>query len=301
MHAVTQPITLDESLLAGWPLPPAGEDADKEVRGRAVVLAGSREMPGAAILAGTAVLHAGAGKLVIGTAASVAGVVAAAVPEARVIGLPETPEGGFALGAAALVGEVLEGASALLLGPGMSDAEGSLALLCHVLRECAAPAVLDAIAMDAMLVRRPDSAAPRILATPHAGEMAHLLGIAKAEVVSDPVRTARSACARWNAVVAAKGASTAIAAPDGRLWWYEGNDPGLATCGSGDVLAGIMAGLVSRGASLEQAAAWGVALHALAGRRLAAKVGPLGYLARDLSSQVPGLMWRIASGKGEQP
>src|SRR3954466_11666753 len=90
---------IDDALLRGWPLPAIEEDGDKESRGRVLVLAGSREMPGAAILAGTAALRAGAGKLVIATPPSVAAVVAAAVPESRVIALPEASDGGPTLGA----------------------------------------------------------------------------------------------------------------------------------------------------------------------------------------------------------
>jgi NAD(P)H-hydrate repair Nnr-like enzyme with NAD(P)H-hydrate dehydratase domain len=86
-----------------------------------------------------------------------------------------------------------------------------------------------------------------------------------------------------------------VTAPDGRLWRHEGGNVGLAVSGSGDALAGIIGGLAARGAPLEQAAAWGVALHARAGARLAEANGPLGYLARDLPSQVPMLMHALAS------
>ena len=99
----------------------------------------------------------------------------------------------------------------------------------------------------------------------------------------------------WNAVVALKGATTWIAAPDGPLWRHSGGNVGLAISGSGDVLAGLIAGLASRGAPVEQSALWGVALHARAGERLAVRAGPLGYLARDLSAEVPALMAAIAS------
>jgi NAD(P)H-hydrate repair Nnr-like enzyme with NAD(P)H-hydrate dehydratase domain len=96
-------------------------------------------------------------------------------------------------------------------------------------------------------------------------------------------------------VVALKGATTYIAAPDGSLWRHARGDVGLAISGSGDVLAGVIAGLAARGASAEQAAVWGVALHARAGERLSVRTGPLGYLARDLSAQVPALMAEFAN------
>jgi NAD(P)H-hydrate repair Nnr-like enzyme with NAD(P)H-hydrate dehydratase domain len=98
------------------------------------------------------------------------------------------------------------------------------------------------------------------------------------------------AARNWNAVVALKGATTFIASPRGQVWRHSGGQPGLATSGSGDVLAGVIAGLAAQGAPLEQAGAWGVVLHAMAGARLARKLGPLGYLARELAGEIPALM-----------
>jgi ADP-dependent NAD(P)H-hydrate dehydratase len=91
-----------------------------------------------------------------------------------------------------------------------------------------------------------------------------------------------------------KGVETVIAAPAASLWRHKGGNVGLAVSGSGDVLAGVVAGLAARGAPAEQAAVWGVALHAHAGERLAERSGPLGYLARDLSAEVPALMGSFA-------
>jgi NAD(P)H-hydrate repair Nnr-like enzyme with NAD(P)H-hydrate dehydratase domain len=94
--------------------------------------------------------------------------------------------------------------------------------------------------------------------------------------------------------VTLKGATTYVATPAGDVWRHEGADPGLATSGSGDVLAGLIAGLAARGASLEQAAIWGVALHAAAGRVLARDLAPLGYLARELVREIPRQMERLS-------
>jgi NAD(P)H-hydrate repair Nnr-like enzyme with NAD(P)H-hydrate dehydratase domain len=135
--------------------------------------------------------------------------------------------------------------------------------------------------------RRPDA---RLLLTPHAGELAHLSGLDKAGIAADPLAAARRHAREWHATVALKGATTVIATPDGRSWCHAAGNLGLAVSGSGDVLAGIMAGLAARGAPLEQAAAWGVALHARAGERLAVQVGTLGFLARELAGEVPRLL-----------
>ena len=289
-------ITVDDALLRSWPLPRADAEGDKEARGETLVVAGSPEMPGAAWLAAIAALRAGAGKLVVATAASVAPGLALRLPEARVIGVPETPRGGLAADGAAVLERVLADADALLIGPGLQDAEGSLAFV----RGCVAGAtkagiVLDAAAMEAARSTR-FARAP--LLTPHAGEMAHLSGLDKDEVLREPERTARAMAERWHAVVALKGARTFIAAPDGRLWRHDGGSVGLATSGSGDTLAGIAAGLAARGASLEQAAVWAVVLHARAGDALSRRVGPLGYLASELPGEIPALMHRLAGGAG---
>lgn len=284
---------LDARALRDWPLPGIAEDADKEERGRVVVVGGSREIAGAVQLAGVAALRAGAGKLVIATAASVAAQLGQAVPEARVIGLPENDAGSLReAGIAALEG-TLEHAAAVLAGPGMMDARGNLPFIAQLLRVCRdVPVVLDACAMDVVqAVRRFEQP---VLLTPHAGEMAHLTGMAKEDIARDPAPVALRAASRWNATVALKGATTHIAAAGGDGWRHEGGHPGLGTSGSGDVLAGLIAGFAARGAPLEQACAWGVVMHGLAGRVLARRLGGVGYLARELAGVVPQLLANAA-------
>jgi NAD(P)H-hydrate repair Nnr-like enzyme with NAD(P)H-hydrate dehydratase domain len=138
-----------------------------------------------------------------------------------------------------------------------------------------------------------------VLLTPHAGEMAHLCAADKQTVLAHRDDAARQAARRWNALVALKGATTMIAAPDGRLWRHEGGNIGLAASGSGDTLSGIIAGLAARGAPLEQACAWGVALHARAGEALAQRYGLLGYLPRELAAQVPAIMHALGGADTE--
>jgi hydroxyethylthiazole kinase-like uncharacterized protein yjeF len=154
------------------------------------------------------------------------------------------------------------------------------------------PLILDAAAMHA---GRPDGFDGPMLLTPHAGELAGLTGDSKQDILAQPEAAARRAAQRWRAVVALKGAVTAIAHPAGQLWRHEGGNTGLAISGSGDVLAGLIAGLAARGAPLEQAAAWGVALHAMAGEQLSLRHGPLGYLAREISAEVPALLRALAA------
>lgn len=308
----TAVLDVDTALLRGWPVPMPAVEGDKEIRGHVLVLGGSCEMPGAVILAATAALRAGAGKLTIATGRSVAQLVALAMPEARVIGLPEHATAGFCIDAVASLDPLADRVDAVLIGPGMQD-EAATAELVHALlprlTEARVAVVLDACAMGAMLyppARHAVGSAWRferpVILTPHAGEMAHLTGIAKDDICTAPDPRAMDAARDWNAIVALKGARTVIATPDGTLYQHEGGNVGLASSGSGDVLAGIIAGLAARGAPLEQAACWGVALHARAGELLAARMGTLGYLAREISQEIPALLEQVAGtgAGGEQ-
>ena len=291
-------IPLTRARLRRLPLPPLDEDGDKESRGRVLVVGGSTLVPGAVLLAGVAALRAGAGKLQLATVRDVAIPLALAVPEALVAPLPRTRAGEIAgaRGVAPLRRYVAE-AAALLVGPGMAVAPSVRGLVAALVRHAGAEttAVLDGAAVVAL---RDD---PRLLAplggravlTPHAGEMASLLGVDKRDVERDPAAVAAHAADRFGAVVALKGAESWIAGPGERgLLHYRGGRVGLGTSGSGDTLAGIVAGLAALGASPLVATAWGVWAHGTAGRVLARRMGEVGFLARELLDEVPALVGR---------
>lgn len=285
-------LPLDAKTLKAWPLPAISDAADKEDRGGILVVAGSREIPGAALLTATAALRAGAGKLVIATAASMAPGIALCMPEARVVGLPETAAGGLDATGVAQLHKIAASCAAAVIGPGLMDEEGSVDFVAALLPSLAhCTVVLDALAMNVATRISPFN--QPLLMTPHAGEMAHLSGRSKEEVCADPQTSALDAARRWSAVVALKGATTLIASPDGRLWTHHGGEAGLATSGSGDTLAGIIGGLAARGATPEQACAWGVMVHAGAGARLAGS-GALGFLARELPAEVPAVLQQLS-------
>jgi ADP-dependent NAD(P)H-hydrate dehydratase len=290
---------LDAATLRRWPLPLPRADGDKDARGRILVIGGSRSMPGAVILAANAALRAGAGKLAIATVRSTAVEVAVAVPESRVMGLAEARTGWIAPGAARSI-DIEESVDAVLVGPGMENdtATGKFvhALLPRAARVPKATLVLDARALCVVGKSAPVPAsafAQPVIMTPNAGEMARLSGDSKEAIEARPLEAARRTAEHWNAVVVLKGATTVIAAPDGRLWRHRKPNTGLAVSGSGDTLAGIVGGLAARGIPPEQAAAWGVVLHALAGEALARRFGRLGYLARELPAEIPRLMSRL--------
>jgi len=282
------------------PLPQPDEEGDKEERGRVLVVGGSREMPGAVILAATAALRAGAGKLQIATCRSIAQSVAVAVPEARVLALPETKAGAIAASAAEEVTERAQYVNAVLFGPGMIDEEIVARLVGRVLpRIGKVTAILDAAALQCF------KESPQCLhdleckaiVTPHAGEMAKMMNVSKASVTRESLVTAREAARKFHAVVALKGAETHIVSHNvSKTYCNRTGNVGLATSGSGDTLSGIISGLAARGATPLQAAVWGVYLHARAGDVLAKERGRLGYLARELLGEVPALMAELSSG-----
>jgi ADP-dependent NAD(P)H-hydrate dehydratase len=291
-------IRITASLLRRWPLPEPGADGGKEERGSALVVGGSLEMPGAALLAAMGALRAGAGKLQIATSQKVAPWMAIAMPEARVIGLASTRHGEIAARACKAIFPQVDRCDAMVVGPGMPDASAVVDLL-HQRKRSHATLVIDAGGLLFFSGRRglPASARGNTILTPHPGEMAKLWGIERKEVVGHSLDVARAAAARIGAVVVLKGSSTYIAAPDGKAFHNTEGNIGLGTSGSGDVLSGIIAGLAARGADPLRAAAWGVYLHAKAGDALARKMGALGFLARELLGEIPGMMARLSGNR----
>jgi len=295
------------SLLREWPLPAPG--ADKYSRGSVLVVGGARATPGAALLAGTSALRAGAGKLTLAVAESVAVQLGVALPECGAIGLPETAEGSVK---AELdrIASYLDRADTLLVGPGLDDPDLAGELLRALLErepggadakgdaggKGGAAVVLDAYALGA-LVPLEDQLEPwrgRLILTPNPKEAGILLGRDVDHLEKDLAEIS----ARFDAVVSCQGL---IIQPPGldpgepELWKITTGYGGLGTSGSGDVLAGAIAGLRARGTSSAQAACWGTHLHAAAADRLASRLGPLGFLARELADELPALMLELGT------
>lgn len=295
---MTRTRVVTAAALRRMPLPEPDASSDKDARGRVLVIGGSASVPGALLLAGVAALRAGAGKLQLATVRRVAPALGVAVPEALVLSLPENRAGELAgTRATNLLRGYADRAECVLVGPGMSSERSARALLRPLPRMLRGVAVLvlDAAAILALS----DDTVPlaplegRVVLTPHAGEMASLLGVEKEQVQDDPRAAALEASQRFRAVVALKGPESWIATPAGALHHYVQGGVGLATSGSGDTLAGIVAGLAARGASAEQAAVWAVYLHGAAGHALARRLGPYGYLARELLDEVTVQMHRL--------
>lgn len=290
---MSEPQNLDRALLGRFPLPDHPEDGDKEERGRLLVIAGSRELAGAALLAGVAGLRAGAGKLQIATAASVAPSLAIAVPEARVIGCAETEDGCLAPSAIPLLLDTAREADAIAIGCGLEHGPPLEQMVDALLgSDLDLPLVLDAAVLGCLAPRAGAVKAwtGGAILLPHVREMARLLDREAEEVEAEPLAAARRAAENFGAIALIKGQYSYIAAPDGRAFRFRGGGIGLATSGSGDALAGIVGGLCARGADPLAATLWGVWLHGEAGRFLSDRVGKVGFLAREIADLVPGLM-----------
>jgi hydroxyethylthiazole kinase-like uncharacterized protein yjeF len=277
-------------VLRGWRLPePTG---GKEARGSILVVGGSTETLGAVLLAAEAALRSGAGKLQVAVPRSLAPVTSSALPEALVRGLAETEEGAIRADAADRVLDLAQSAAAVLVGPGMVDEEQTRELVQRLLPEVPGPLALDslglaAVTADPACLHHLDG---RVVLTPNPTELAFGLHV---EHVEDPPVAAREMADRAQAVVALGGETSWAAAPDGRLWRDESGGAGLGVSGSGDVRAGTVAGLLARGAEPAQAAVWAGHLHGRAGERLAAEVGRMGFLARELPPQIPRVLAEV--------
>lgn len=272
MSTRSEPTEVTPQLLQQWGLPDPGES--KKSRGTAMIIGGSPLSSGAVVLAGEAALRVGAGKVAVTTDAAIADVVRTTFPEAGVYESPRTgepmPE---ALGAA------LDGADAVLVGPGLDDPEHAAAWLRRLAGQEIACLVIDAFAVAA-LREVPRSDLPKSLIINANLEEAELLrGRPVDDLFADLPRLAQE----LDAVI---HCYSAVVAPSGAVWRLDIGGPGLGTAGSGDVAAGTITGFAARGLEPERAAVWGAWAHARAGDRLAERMG-LGYLARELAEELP--------------
>jgi hydroxyethylthiazole kinase-like uncharacterized protein yjeF len=271
-------------------LPARRCDTHKGSFGHVLVVAGSPGKTGAAALAGLGALRGGAGLVTVGTSGQALPEVLRHAPELMGSSLGEGPALGLAELPALL--RSTEGKQAVVIGPGLGRGSETSALLEQWLERVTVPTVLDADALTALgqdvsLLRRCN--APLVL-TPHPGEMARLLGLVSAQVQSDRIKVARGFATSTGVTLVLKGARTLVASPDGTVYVNSTGNSGMATGGSGDVLAGLVGALLAQGLSAEDAAIVAVHAHGLAGDRMLQRRGLLGLIASDLLEGL-GLVW----------
>ncbi|HUB73170.1 MAG TPA: NAD(P)H-hydrate dehydratase [Solirubrobacteraceae bacterium] len=271
-------------------LPRRRADSTKFASGHVLVAGGSRGLTGAPRMAAEASMRAGAGYVTACVPASLQQVLASGgPPELMTRGLADA-DGAIAAKAVASVIEASARGGALALGPGLGRSESAFAFARELAARAEVATVLDADGLNAHageLERLGARDAPTVL-TPHAGELARLLGRDSEEVERERLRHVRDAAARAGAVVVLKGDDTLIARPDGAVAVSRGASPALATAGTGDVLTGVIAALLSQGLEAFAAAAAGVLLHAEAGRVAARRLGANeGVVASDVIAALP--------------
>lgn len=289
---MSRPTALTAAELKRHPLP-SFNGGDKDSHGQILIIAGSRDVPGAALLAAQGAMRAGAGKLQLAVPDDIAVPLGIAMPEAMVVGFATARDGGFSRRAVKAMLDIAAKADAIVAGPGLYGNPAATRLageLCGLGK----PLALDAALLHELPAKAEDArsaSVPPIL-LPHAGEMASLLDCDAREVEADPIAAGQTCAARYDSLVLVKGVKSHIVAPGGASWRYLGGGPGLGISGSGDVLAGIVGGLLARGAKPLTALLWGVWLHGEAGASLGRSVGPLGFLAREIPGAVPALLPR---------
>jgi NAD(P)H-hydrate epimerase len=270
-------------------------DSHKGNYGHLLVISGSRGKSGAAWLTGFSALRIGAGLVTVATPRGTQPIVASLAPELMTEALAETAGGGIAKEALGQIPELLEGKNSLALGPGLSLEEETQTFIRELLRSTSLPCVVDADGLNALAGRLDIlKSAPRPLAlTPHPGEMARLIGKTASEIQADRVGISRAFAVEYGVHLVLKGYRTLVAAPDGQVFINPTGNPGMATGGSGDVLTGMLAGLIAQKIDTTRALILGVYLHGLAGDLAMDELGQNCLTATDLLDFLPDAMKEI--------
>jgi NAD(P)H-hydrate epimerase len=290
-------LSLSEPSLFARLFRPRVNDSNKGMYGHVLVIAGARGKTGAAAMAGLAVLRAGAGLVTVASAESAISAISAHAPEIMTEPLPETAVGSISTRALdhSLLTGIAQKKNVIALGPGLGQDPETVQFIRRVVGDFTVPMVLDADALNALGELRWAARAARIL-TPHPGEMSRLTGKTIPEIQADRIGVARAFASERGVYLVLKGNRSVIAAPDGRVWINPTGSPAMATGGTGDVLTGMIAGLVAQFPDqLEAALLAAVYLHGRAGELGAAKLGEKSLIATDLFEFLPEAMREIAN------
>jgi hydroxyethylthiazole kinase-like uncharacterized protein yjeF len=279
-------------------IPARPKDAHKGTFGIAIVLAGSLGLTGAAYLSATAAARTGAGLVRLLVADTIYPILAAKCTEVIASPVPEVAPGAVGHSAYDSIARQLDAAEVGVIGPGLGRDSSTWRLVVDLATRARQPMVIDADGLNA-LADSPRSKGKlgrnRVL-TPHPGELSRLTGKTADAINADRLVVARKAAKDWGAIVVLKGAHTVVAHPDGRISEDPHEVPALATGGTGDVLSGIIGGLIAQGSDPFAAAVTGVYIHAAAGRRIAQRIGDSGLLASDLLPEIPLVMNMLRQG-----
>jgi NAD(P)H-hydrate epimerase len=274
---------------------PRPADAHKGSTGHLLVIAGSIGKTGAAAMTSMSALRTGAGLVTLGVAESLNAALEGRMLEAMTAPLPESGSGVLGESAFNAIQQELPGKRCLALGPGLGQAAETKKLICKIIRQSEIPVVVDADGLNNLAgeLKHFKKASAPIILTPHPGEMARLLDTRVSKVQQNRIKCAREFSVQYNVHVVLKGARTIIAHPDGRVFINPTGNAGMASGGMGDVLTGVIAGLIVQGLTPEAACHAGVYLHGAAADSLVEDMGPYGFLAGDVMKTIPGEIKKI--------
>jgi NAD(P)H-hydrate epimerase len=269
-------------------------DVHKGSCGKVLVVAGSKGLTGAAALASDAAMRCGAGMVTLGIAESLHEIMEIKLTEVMTSPLPEVGDGFVGEDAFDEIVMLSLKNDVVAIGPGLGRQTETLDLVRQIVKNVDKPLVLDADALYALIDHTSIllEAKSMPVLTPHPGEMARLVGLTPEEVNQDRIFIARQAATEWGSIVILKGARTVVAFPDGEVYINSSGNAGMATAGAGDVLTGVITGLIGQGLSSHEAALAGVYLHGLAGD-IVARGGMIGMVASDLIKALPAAIFGI--------
>jgi len=279
-------------------LPVRSETAHKQSVGKIFVVAGSKGLSGAALLCSQSAMKSGAGAVVLGIPSAVFPAVARRTLEVMPFELPSTAEGSVAFSALEVMGPKMKWADVILIGPGLSTNAESVELVHTIVSTAEQTLIVDAdglnaLAQDISLLRKRKCRS--VILTPHMGEFSRLVTLPAAEIEREKIQIARSFARKNNVILVLKGAPTIVAVPSGSVFVNSTGNPGMATAGSGDVLAGIIAALCGQHNPPERAAINGVFVHGYAGDLARNDIGEMGMLASDIMKRIPSALQELAA------
>lgn len=273
---------LIELLLLRGALPERPLDTHKGTCGKVLVVGGSSGYTGAAALASEAALRSGAGLVYLALPESLNSSMEAKLTEVITCPLPENKEKALCPASLPKLKELTSIVDVVAVGPGLGRSPDTVEMILKYLEELNIPAVIDADALYALSQKKLKKFKTFFVLTPHFAEMARLAGVEVDDVKKDPLGVSRDFASRTSSVLVLKGAHSLVTLPDGRVFLNTTGNPGMATAGSGDVLTGMIAGLIAQGVNIEMAAAAGVYFHGAAGDEAALEYGIHGVIAGDI-------------------
>lgn len=286
---------IDAGMASGI-IPLRYDDSNKGSYGRVFIVSGSTGMTGSGCMAAGAALRSGAGLVYLGVPASLVPVYSACLTEPVIVPLEDYGSGYLSADSSGTAASWLGKVTAAAVGPGLSLNADTVQLVRKIIEISQIPLVLDADALNAVSsdVCMLEKLRADAVITPHPGEMSRLAGISIEDVQNNRIDAAREFALRWKVVTVLKGSRTVVADRDGHVYINPTGNPGMATAGAGDVLTGIIAGLIAQGVKPVDAAVAGVYLHGLAGDNAAVNMGEHGLTAGDLIGELPFTIKKLA-------